>query len=194
MRVSPGHLAALLAGALVLLPAIAFAGVKVELKNGRTIIADFCEETGAVLTCSKMGGSFEIEKKDIVRTREISGGGEYEGAPEAPSSPHAAEPELRAPEKGAQKEASPGEGTGRLEEIRKQKAAVAPEREKLLKEREKLQEELKTAPDWMPTKQYEELQKKNAELDKKIKKYNEEVGGLNREEKAITGKDEQKKD
>jgi hypothetical protein len=196
MKFSVRHLAFFLAAFTVLLPAMAFAEVKVELKNGRTIIADFCEEAGASLTCSKMGGMFEIEKKDIVRVSKVEdgNGGSYEGTADGMSSPQGAEQEMPSHGRGV-REAPTRRVTGasgRLDEIRNRKSELAPEREKLLKEREKLQEELKKSPDWMPVNQYEELQKRNAELDKKIREYNEEVGRLNAEEKDIGDKGKKK--
>jgi hypothetical protein len=202
MKPSANYAAVLLVSAFLLLPSLVFAEVKIELKNGRTIIADFCEEAGASLACSKMGGTFDIEKKDIAKIGEISGGrGDHDVVPDGPDTPQGEEQEKtgegkkngRGDEQAPALEGSAG-AAGRIEEIRKQKSEMAPEREKLLKEREKLQEDLKKAPDWMPVKQYEELQKRNAEINEKIKKYNEEVGRLNREEKSIVEESKNKKD
>ncbi len=188
---------------ILLLPSLVFAEVKIELKNGRTIVADFCEEAGASLACSKMGGTFDIEKKDIEKIREVPDGSvDSDIAPASPDTGQEAGQEKKEPGEGddgdRMKGTPAGEGVtggaGRIEEIRKRKTEMAPEREKLLKEREKLQEDLKKAPDWMPVKQYEELQKRNAELDEKIKKYNEEVGGMDREEKNIVDESKKKKD
>jgi hypothetical protein len=179
--------ALLLFSAILVVPTSAFSEVKVQLKNGRTLTADFCEEAGGLVTCSKMGGTFDLEKKDILEMREISeGDGESLVAPSPED-----KGDLQGEGKAGEGEALP-ERT--IEEIGKRKSEIAPEREKLLKEREQLQEDLKKAPEWMPVKQYEELQKRNAELDKKIKQYNEEVGRLNQEEKNIVGESGKKKD
>lgn len=203
MKSSARHIAVLFIFSFVLLPSLTFAGVKIELKNGRTITADFCEEAGAAMACSRMGGTFDIEKKDIAKIRNIpdENGQSYEdGTADETASPQGTARQTEGkPEGGGElKEATAGEGVagaaGRLEEIRKRKSEMAPEREKLLKEREKLQEDLKKAPDWMPVEQYEELQKRNAEVDEKIKKYNEEAGRLNREEKNIVDESKKKKD
>ncbi len=188
----------------VLLPCVAFSGVKIEMKNGRTIIADLCEEAGGVFTCSRMGGTFNIDKKDVANIWNIAdGNGESLGGGTAGE---AALPE------GAQKSQTEGkmEGVGemidapsegrvpnagsRAADIRKRKADIAPERDKLLKEREQLQEDLNRAPDWMTTQRYEELQRRNTELDEKIKKYNEEVDRLNREDKRPAGEPAKEQD
>jgi len=58
---------------LVVFPRAAMSEVKVTLNNGREIIADSCRETGGRLVCEKMGGSFEIEKKDILDVKGSSG-------------------------------------------------------------------------------------------------------------------------
>lgn len=195
MKFFTRFLAVFLAASVVLPLSLAFAEVKIELKNGRTIIADFCEESGGVLSCSKMGGMFDIDMKDIAHVGKISGGkGEANGeAPDEPTSQEGQTGGKRELKDGAAGDVAGGpERT--IEEIRKRKSEIAPERENLLKEREKLQEDLKKAPDWMPVNQYEELQKRNAELDEKIKKYNEEVGRLNREEKNIVDESKKKKD
>lgn len=203
MKSSAWHIAVLFIFSLALLPSLTIAAVKIELKNGRTITADFCEEAGAAMACSRMGGTFDIEKKDIAKIRNIpdENGQSYEGGTtDETASPQGTGRQTEGkPEGGGElKEATAGEGVagaaGRLGEIRKRKSEIAPEREKLLKEREKLQEDLKKAPDWMPVKQYDELQKRNAELDEKIKKYNEEAGRLNREEKNIVDETKKKKD
>jgi chromosome segregation ATPase len=183
--------------AAVLLPSAAFSEVKIELKNGRTVIADFCEQAGEVVTCSKMGGTFDLEKKDIAKMKEITGGsGDYEALPAGrPDVPQEVEQGKKDEgEDGGEVKGVPAGAAGRIEEIRKRKSEIAPEREKLLKEREQLQEDLKKSSDWMPVSQYEELQKRNAELDEKIRKYNEEVGRLNREEKNIVDESTKEKD
>ncbi len=197
------HIVFILGSFFLFLPSLVFAGVKIELKNGRTIIADSCEDTGASLACSKMGGTFDIEKKDIEKIREVSGGStDDEVAPDGTDATQETGQGKKEPDgrdngdrtKGAPAGAGVTGDAGRLEEIKKRKLEMAPERERLLKERQELQEDMKKAPDWMPVNQYEELQKRNAELDEKIKKFNEEVGGLDRQEKNIIDKGKEKKD
>jgi len=178
--------------ALVCMPSLSFSDVKVTLTNGREIIADTCEEEGGQLVCTKMGGTFNIEKKDVGSIREIKSGGNGPSSVE-PASPPPAEPEKKTDDtqggKRLDKEKpSAGEQSGvmkRLEEITQKKKELFSERVKLVKEREQLDEDLKKAPDWMPTNQYEELNKRNDQFKEKMKLFNEEAGRLNEEEKRI---------
>lgn len=177
---------------VICMSSLSYADVKVTLTNGREIVADTCEEEGSRLVCTKMGGTFDVEKKDVASIRVIKGGGTEPPSGEQ-ASPPPAEPEKKsgdAPgENSPDKEKSPAGGQSgamrRLEDIAKKKGELFSERDKLVKEREQLEEDLKKAPDWMPTKQYEELTKRNDQLREKIKLFNEEAAKLKEEETQI---------
>lgn len=178
--------------ALACMPSLSYSDVKVTLTNGREIIADTCEEEGGQLVCTKMGGAFNIEKKDVGSIKEIKGGGDEPFSKE-PASPVSTEPEKKTDDtpgvsradKGKPAAGGQAEAMKRLEEVTQKKRELSSEREKLVKEGEQLQEDLKKAPDWMPTKQYDELNARNEQLKEKIKLFNEETGRLNEEEKQI---------
>ena len=185
----------LLIGVSIILPLLSAppssSDTKIELRNGRSITADSCRESGASLRCYRMGGSFEIDKRDIVSSRTTEGA-------------EAGNDEITSEESdtaGAKREATEDAGqsssddTGgvrkssaeRLDEIGKRKAELVKEREKLVKERLRLQEDVKKAPDWMMPERYNKLNSRNADLDAQIKKFNGEVKALNDEEKKIRG-------
>jgi cell division protein FtsB len=186
---------------LVCMPAFSSADVKITLTSGREIIADSCEEEGGRLICTKMGGTFDIEKKDVENIREIGSRGS-EPPPGEPASPQPAEPEKKtdgAPGENRQdKEKPPAGGESgtmkRLDDIAQKKKELYSERDKLVKEREQLEADLNKAPDWMPTKQYEELTKRNDQLAEKIKLFNDEAVKLKEEEKQIVEGLKKKKD
>lgn len=197
-----GILALIIIWVLVSVPVLAYPDVSIKMTNGREIIADACEQEGDRLVCTKMGGTFEIEKKDVFSIKGIKGVRE-ESAPSEKFAPPA-EPEKKMEKAPVDKSPDdvmqipyPGGQSAamkRLEDIAHRKRELLSEREKLVKEREQLDEDIKKAPDWMPVNQHEELQKRNAELDEKIQKYNEEVGRLSREEKDIIDISKKKKD
>jgi hypothetical protein len=178
--------------ALACMPSLSYSDVKVTMTNGREIIADTCEEEDGQLVCTKMGGTFNIEKKDVGSIKKIKGG-ENEPFSKEPASPVPAEPEKKTDDTPGASRADKGkpvaggqaEAMKRLEEITQKKRELSSEREKLVKERERLDEDLKKAPDWMPTNQYEELSKRNEQFKEKMKLFNEEAGRLNEEEKRI---------
>jgi hypothetical protein len=178
--------------ALACMPSLSYSDVKVTLNNGREIVADTCEEEGGQLVCTKMGGTFNIEKKDVGSIREIKSRGNEPSSVE-PASPPPAEPGKKTDDTPGEDspdkiKPSAGEQSGamkRLEEITQKKKELSSERVKLVKEREQLDEDLKKAPDWMPTDQYEELNKRNDQFKEKMKLFNEEAGRLNEEEKRI---------
>jgi hypothetical protein len=166
-----------------------FSGVRVELSNGGSITADSCSESGTSLLCYKMGGSFSIDKRDIVsiRTTEGAEAGEDEEVPPEPDAAGAKGGDAENTGKVSADDAggvrnSPAD---RLEEIGRRKSELVKEREKLVKERLQLQEDVKKAPDWMLPEQYDELNKKNTDIDARIKRFNEEVKELIDEEKKI---------
>jgi chromosome segregation ATPase len=166
-------------------PSLSPAAVRIELNNGGTISADECRESDGKLLCYKMGGTFEIEKRDIASIKETSPRESIEEEEASPS----AQPEAK--ERAAERDKAagvkhPGAGARkRLEQITERKRALQPEREKLIRERENRREEVKKAPDWMTTDKYDDLKKRISALDEKIKGFNDEVKQLNQEEKTI---------
>ena len=182
-------LSSALISSMLALASRSFSDVRVDLRNGRSITADDCRESGTSLLCSKMGGTFEIDKMDIVRIRTVKGGGSDDNGAVAPENGSA---EGGTEETGdAGKASEDGSGSGRkaaakrLEEIRQRKSELKNEREKLSKEREQLQSDIRNAPDWMTVKQYNEINKRNSDIEGRIKSFNEEVRGLDEEEKGI---------
>jgi chromosome segregation ATPase len=136
-----------------------------------------------------MGGTFEIDKRDIVRISTVKGEGSDDNGAVTPETGSA---EGGTAETGnAEKTSQDGSGSRRkaaakrLEEIRQRKSELKNEREKLSREREQLQSDIKNAPDWMPVKQYDEINRKNSDIERRIKSFNEEVRGLDAEEKGI---------
>ncbi len=182
------------------LPSGAFSDVRIYLKNGSTITADGCEESGGALVCYRAGGAFELEKNEVERVREIAGSADSGSTPEPPG--NGTTQDKSGPGKGDAADKPAGKGAAmtpqqEFDQIQQKKVEMQKEREKLAQEREKLQGELKKAPDWMPDKQFDELKKRNTELDEKVKKFNEEVKRLDAEEKKIPGvqpKQEKKKE
>ncbi len=166
--------------AAAVFPSPSAAAVRVELKNGRSFVADECRESDGSLVCYKMGGSFVIEKRDIVSIKKTAGEEEAEEGP-APSEPA----EVKDGDTKDDKTAAPAASGKRLDEIAARKKALLPEREKLVKERENLQEEVKKAPDWMTVDKFEALKKKISSLDERINGFNDEAKRLNEEEKTI---------
>lgn len=186
---------------LVAVPSLSYADMMVKLKNGREIVADTCEQANGRLVCTKMGGTFEIEKKDVVSIKEIKG--VKEGSFPAERAVRPAEQEKKidnvpanvSPGKAVQESSPVGqsEALKRLEDIAQRKKELFSERERLVKEKEQLNEDLNKSPDWMPVKQFDELNDRNARLTEKIRLFNEEAGRLNDEEKQIV-EDLKKKD
>jgi uncharacterized protein (DUF3084 family) len=166
-------------------PSLSSGAVRIELKNGGTIIADECRESDGKLLCYKMGGTFEIEKRDIVSMKETSARESIEEEEASPSAQPEAREEAVETGKGGGGEHPAAEARKRLEQITERKRALQPEREKLVNERKDLQEEREKAADWMTTDKYDDLQKRISALDERIKDFNDEVKQLNQEEKTI---------
>jgi chromosome segregation ATPase len=167
------------------LPSPSPAAVRIELKNGGTIIADECREADGKLLCYKMGGTFEIEKHDVASMKQIAATEDIEEQETSPSVQPETKEGAAKPNSNAGAENTAAETQKRLEQITERKRALLPEREKLIKEREHLQEEVKKAPDWMTTDRYNDLKKKSADIDERIKSFNDEARKLNQEEKTI---------
>ncbi len=174
----------LAAAAASVLPSPSTAAVRVELRNGRTIIAEECREADGALKCFRMGGSFVIEKSDIASVTETSGS----GTPEEETFP-SAQTEMKDGAAGSDKTAGSekpaAEARARLDRLTARKRELLPEREKLVGERERLREEVKKAPDWMTADKYTDLKKRLSSLDERIKGFNDKVKELNKEEKTI---------
>lgn len=168
----------------LVLPADAPAGVAIHLKNGMTMTADSCEESGGTLTCYKMGGAFLLNRSDVEKLSERKTAVEDEPAA-AEAAPGAAPDKVEpAKDDDQKKELTPEE---QFNQIRQRKMELQDEGKKLAQDREKLREDVKQSPDWMTTDQFEALSKRNKEMDERLKKYNEEVKRLNEEETKIIG-------
>lgn len=179
-------------------PGYSFGEVQINLRNEASIIADECREETDRLVCFKMGGTFEIEKKDVLSMKNISVG--RSRVPDARGSDAPAEgesgPSVKAGDKAGDVQPAgkapdavpPAEPSDPLAQKRQ---SLQAEREGLLRERQQIQDEIKNAPDWMSEKQFNELNRRNAELDARIKRFNEEARRLSEQGKQ-PGPDEKK--
>jgi molecular chaperone DnaK (HSP70) len=182
----------------LVLPAWSFSEVKISLKNGREIIADNCRDTKGKLVCEKMGGSFEIDKKDVLETKGIT----IERSGLSGSQTQPAEPEPADSNKGTGKKSSdakdstkPAEGVlikgaspeaeKRLDQITKRKLELMPERDKLIQEQQKLLDDVKDTGMIKKQEQLDAIKKRIADLEQRIKQFNEEAKKLNEEENRI---------
>ena len=182
---------------LFVFPRAAMSEVKVSLRNGKEIIADSCRETGARLVCEKMGGTFEIEKKDIREVKGITIKHEkmHESPEEKSGTGEGGQKEAEKSTAGTKDSPKPAEGVlirgvnpeqeKRLEQINERKAILKPEREKLINEREQLHEDVKNTGVIRQQEQFDAIKKRIADLEAKINGFNDEVKKLNEEEKAI---------
>ena len=169
----------------VVLPSLSFSEVKISLKNGREIIADGCSDTNGKLICEKMGGSFEIEKKDVINLKEIT-------VTKQVTSPESEEDV--AGKKQISDETSAGESAvedrkvgyqKRLDEINRRKSELVSVRENLSQEREKLNAEFRRQGDVLSKEVFDSFQKRFNEIDAKINSFNQENSRLNEEAQAI---------
>lgn len=188
----------------LIFPSLSSAEIKVLLKNGNSIIAEDCRDAGSKLICERMGGTFEIDKKDVINLKEVTlqirGGSEEQEQPAEP----AAEPGARENDQGTEKKASDvkepekqGEGEvvsirratpeeeNRLNQINQRKTELKAEREKLINDRKQLHEDIKSAGVVMERERVDELNRRIADLDAKINRFNEEAKKLNDEENKI---------
>jgi len=171
-----------------------FADVRISLRNGRNITAEACQWQGSTLTCTKMGGNFTIDKKDVAGIKETGGGSEdgaqepsvTETPAEGGSSGETGGVEAEDGKTSSETEKEGSTAAGELPGIRQRKGELLAEREKLVKERGQLQNDIKNSPDWMAPERFEELQRKSRGLDERISRFNEEVKILNEKEKKIT--------
>jgi hypothetical protein len=161
--------------------------VQISLKNEASIIADECREESDRLVCFKMGGTFEIEKRDVLSIKNIS--------PSRSVTPDTLRPDEAAPGRSDSPVNAGDKAGGALtagtvsgaaspsDAAAQRRLGLQAEREALLRERQKIQADMKNAPDWMPPNQFNELTRRNAELDARIKRFNEEASRLSEEGK-----------
>lgn len=160
------------------LPGYSFSEVQISLKNEASVIADECREETDRLVCFKMGGTFEIEKRDVLSMKNIpvrrSPVPDTRG-PDAVSG--ISVPLVKAGDKadGALPAGEAPDSANSAAPFAQNRLALQAERESLLRERQQIQDDIKSAPDWMSTKQFNELTRRNAELDARIKRFNEEA-------------------
>lgn len=184
---------------LVVAPPPAFSEVKISLKNGRDIIAESCRDTKDKFICEKMGGVFEIDKRDVLDVKGITI--EHASSSQVSEETKKQEPEsgkkeadkpeadLKDPEKQPLGDLVKGlkpEEEARLDQIRKRQLELAPEREKLIKERDQLHEDVKNQGMIKTQEQYDAIKKRISDLEAKINGFNDEVKKLNEEGKGIT--------
>ena len=182
----------------IVLPGLSFSEVKISLRNGREIIADRCGDFNGKLICEKLGGSFEIEKKDVLDIKGITikqGNINESPAPQTRPEPEGRQGEQEnavVEEKASEKSggavfirgANPEQGK-RLDQINQRKLELKDEREKLSKEREQLQKEVKETGMIYTQEQLDRITKRISDVEEKISRFNEEVKKLNAEESSI---------
>lgn len=186
-------------------PPLSFPEIEISLKNGGTIIADGCRETGDRLICSKLGGFFEIEKNDISGYKEITA--KHPAIHEAPAdssvpapgdsgedgifATDATDPAEGGPDYTRQDDAPTVEHGNRkwadknLDRITRKKLELTAVRKKLMKEREQLRKDVKNAGVIKTGKQLREILKRISDLDARAAKFNKEIDKLNKEEQSI---------
>ncbi len=171
-------------------------GVKISLKNGRSVVADFCRDVRGKLLCSVSGGSLEIDRQDIESIRDVKLQSMSSGvSPAEPSDSKTDDkkPGDKAPAgaKGAQPKDGKivggltAEQARQLDAINERKTVLQPERERLMKEREQLHADVKNAGVMRSQEQFDTIKRRIADLETKINGFNEEVNKLNEEEKAL---------
>ncbi|MBI5101667.1 MAG: hypothetical protein HZB33_07540 [Nitrospirae bacterium] len=173
--------------AFFLIPAAAersFADVKVQLRNGGSITADDCREESDRFVCFKMGGAFEIDRKDVVSIKNVGAGAPSGRDTEPAENRQAADgagPGGGAKKTDPGKEAKTADPSSEKDPLVARAAELRDERERLIREKQQLDEDIKNAPVWMPVNQFDSLQKRSAEMEEKIKKFNEEIQKLKEE-------------
>jgi predicted RNase H-like nuclease (RuvC/YqgF family) len=174
------------------------AEVQVFLKNGRDVIADSCRDSGTMIICEKMGGTFEVDKKDVLKVEGITierapsqqgseekAGGEAESGEKRPAKPQT---DMKAAEKLPEGELIKGlkpEEEERLDQINRKKLEMKDEKEKLIKEQDKLHEDVKITGMVKTQAQLDAIKNRIKDLETRINAFNSEVKKLNEEEKNI---------
>ncbi|MBI5076071.1 MAG: hypothetical protein HZB62_13010 [Nitrospirae bacterium] len=181
---------------------LSFAGVKITLKNGRTIIAESCRDMKGTLLCVLEGGTFEIDRQEIANMQEVKVLKETLTESSDESKPTAVE---KSPDNGKQlspEEPSVNGSEGmvargltseqmkRLDQINERKTIIQPEQERLINEREQLNEEARSKIKGRNTNLKQRvsafnLQQRIADIETTITNLNDELTKLNEEEQAI---------
>lgn len=172
--------------------------VEISLKNGRDIIADSCRDTKDRLVCEKMGGTFEVEKKDVLDLKGITiehtpskqvpeenAGQEAASGQKAPVKPKA---DLKGSEKQPGGDLVKGlkpEEEERLGLITQKKIEYQTERQRLINERQQLHEDVKNSGMIRTQQQFDAIKKRISDLEARINTFNEDVRKLNAEEQKI---------
>jgi hypothetical protein len=183
----------------VVVPAYSSAEVKILLKNGRSLVADFCSKVNGKLLCQTQGGTMEIELKDVAGTEEVKGRGKttneqrFEPMAEETAGEQKTPGRPAAEKKGPPAEAASGEPvqdlspdqSRRLAEINKRKAELKLERENLIQERDQLYADVKNAGVVRTQEQFDGIKKRIADLETRITRLNDEVKKLNDEEAGM---------
>jgi hypothetical protein len=179
-------------------PQAALSEVRIYLNNGRDIVADGCSDSEGKLVCEKEGGTFEVDKKDVLKVKGITierapsqqvseekAGGKAESGEKGPAKPQA---DMKAAEKQPEGELIKGlkpEEEEQLDQINRKKQKMKDERESLIKERDKLYEDVKNTSMTRTQAQFNEIKNRNKDLETRINAFNDEVKKLNEEEKDI---------
>lgn len=170
-------------------------GMKITLKNGRSIIADSCRDVSGKLLCIVSGGSMQIDRQEIASITDVKLQSSSSDRTAEPSDGKADDRKTADNTLAGAKGAQPNDGKlvrgltadkiKRLDQITERKAVLQPEREKLIKEREQLHEDVKNMGMIRKQEQYDDLKKRIADLEARINSFNDEGKKLNEEEKAI---------
>jgi hypothetical protein len=179
---------------IVLLPSLSYSDVRLTLKNGSTIVADICRDKDGKLVCEKMGGTFELDKDEILQKKEFSTRySEPDAGAEKIAEPGTSEekPDTEESEAGETETTSTGkavlvrgkdpEAEARIEEIHGRKSELKRTRDNLIKEQEQLNEEIRnTGMEWT-----EERASRLSDLEERIGEFNDEVQSLDRQEQEL---------
>ncbi len=176
------------------LKADALTEVRITLKNGRSITADFCRDAKSKLLCVVNGGRMEIDRREIASMREVkvqrissmdSEPSDAVAEDGKPADKAAAGEKGQTPADGRMVRGFTPEQVKRLDEITERKQLMQPERERLIKEREQLHEDVKNAGVIRSQEQFDGIKKRISDLEATIINFNDEIKKLNEEEKGI---------
>jgi hypothetical protein len=184
-KVLPSAGLVLVSAFLAAFPGYSFGEVQVNLKNETSIIADECREETDRLVCFMMGGTFEIEKRDVLSMKNISvrrSPVPDTSAPEA-AAPGKSDSSSKAGDRAegtlpAGKAPGPANPANHTDPLAQKRLSLQAERESLLKERQQIQDDINNARIRISGNQFDELNRRSAELDAKIKRFNEETSRL----------------
>jgi hypothetical protein len=181
-----------------ILPPAALSKMKVVLKNGRSIITESCRHVNSRLLCSKMGGSFYIEKQDIldikeitverkdisVSSEEVSGTG-TDTAEEKKEDSDIKQKALSEPQKGVLVRGKDPVAEKRLDEINQRKQELMTERDRLIQETEQLNKKIIDTGEVKTEEESAVITKQINGIEEKINRFNSEVKALREEENSI---------